>query len=154
MSNNDDPSEVGDEGATETPEKEEADGSFSIADEYQEEIDAKPVAYTGGAWTSNTDELPQPVMDDNISDAQAPPFLIENQVCIADTRSFVVRDRWGETIAEFKEDEASVAPNGRYRVPTALLEERMQTRTPRAALLAELKEKTDGYMLTSDWKDI
>jgi hypothetical protein len=46
----------------------------------------------------------------------APPLTPERCVCIADTRRFVIRNRWGEIIVGFDPAVVEQADNGEYRV--------------------------------------
>jgi len=123
---------MSDEPSAEDEAPESADGQdddpeeLDIRDEYQRAFgEAKPLAYTGGEWTSNERELPAPIADGDLADAWVPPFLPETQVCIADTQKFVIRDAWRDIVAEFEPKEVERAPNGNYRVPLALAQERV-----------------------------
>lgn len=67
--------------------------------------------------TDPEDGLPRPFASTSMEDAEAPAMSPESFVCMADTRMFVVRDRWGKVVGRLRADEVERAPDGSYRVP-------------------------------------
>lgn len=99
-----------------SPEDGGEDDAFTFEQELDEAFgDPRPI-YAGGEYTQDTAELPRQLDDGDIADAHVPPFLRENQVCIADRTEFVVRDEWGDITRRFKPEEVTLCEDGRYRV--------------------------------------
>lgn len=90
--------------------------SFDLHDELVEAFGKPQLKYEGGEYAKTTDTLPKPIDDGDLADAQAPPFLRENQCCIGDRSRFVVRDARGRVKRSFEPDKVAQDPDGRYRV--------------------------------------
>lgn len=104
------------DGFVEPPVSADEADQFTRQDELRDIFGNPQVRRTGGHWTANENELPSPILDNPLEDALAPPFTVENQVCIADLSAFVLRDRWGNELARFDAAEVERTPSGRYRV--------------------------------------
>jgi hypothetical protein len=94
----------------------EAGDSFDLHTELTEAFGEPKLAYEGGEYTQATGELPKPLDDGDVADAHAPPFLRENQCCIADRSAFVTRSERGVITRTFKPEEVTLDPDGTYRV--------------------------------------
>jgi hypothetical protein len=94
----------------------EAAESFDLHTELVESFGEPKLKYTGGEYAQTPGELPAPVDDGDVADAHAPPFLRENQCCIADRTQFVVRNERGVITRSFKPEEVTLDPDGVYRV--------------------------------------
>lgn len=99
----------------EAPEEQGDGDAVTTADEYREAFGTPHVAHVIA-----DDGLPAPVIPDLGDDAHAPAFLPEeNQICVAITSSFVIRDRWGYVLFSWPEDKVGQTPNGLYRARVA-----------------------------------
>jgi len=65
-------------------------------------------------WGIDKDGLPSPKLEGALP--HAPPLLPENFVCIADTREFVIRDRWGDVVGRFGPEMVQRSGGGAYFV--------------------------------------
>ncbi len=90
--------------------------SFDLHDELVEAFGKPQLKYEGGDYAKTSDALPKPVDDGDLADAQAPPFLRENQCCIADRSRYVTRDGRGRVLKSFEPDQVTLDPDGTYRV--------------------------------------
>lgn len=107
---------------------EQHEGTFTLDEELRDAFGAPQVRRAGGHWTADETQLPTPIQDGDTADALAPPFLLENQVCIADRSAFVLRDGWGTERLRFRPDEVEQTPDGRYRVPTRAVAARISSK--------------------------
>ena len=90
--------------------------SFDLHDELVEAFGKPKLKYEGGDYAQSTDALPKPVDDGDLADAQAPPFLRENQCCIGDRSRFVTRDERGRVKVSYEPEKVTQDPDGTYRV--------------------------------------
>jgi len=68
-------------------------------------------------FTQNAAELPGvDPMSGDIEEAWAPPFTLENQVCVADHSKYVKRNAFGEITSEYTPEEVTHAPDGTFYV--------------------------------------
>lgn len=66
--------------------------------------------------TDPDDGLPRPFASTSLKDAMAPSMSPESFVCMADTRSFVLRSQTGKVVAKFEPDQVGRDPDGTYIV--------------------------------------
>lgn len=78
-------------------------------EEIYQSADNNPAEYEMGE-----DGMPKPKTPTNMP--FAPPLSPATFICMADTSGFVIRDEWGDVLAEFAPDEVERAPDGRWRV--------------------------------------
>lgn len=92
------------------PEADEGAESFTRDDELQEAFNPGPIARVLGE-----DGMPVPVIDDQLVDAHAPPFLPEkNQICHELAEEFVVRAERGDVLMRWPRDKVTRKPDGSY----------------------------------------
>lgn len=92
------------------PEADEGAESFTRDDELQEAFNPGPIARVLGE-----DGMPVPVIDDQLVDAHAPPFLPEkNQICHELAEEFVVRNPDGEILMRWPRAAVRRTPYGVY----------------------------------------
>lgn len=65
------------------------------------------------------DGMPQPTVPTAMP--FAPPLHPDTLCCIADTRKFCLRGKWGQVVVEFEPEEVERAENGMYRVSRKVL---------------------------------
>lgn len=94
----------------------EDEAEFTFRDELRDIFGQPQIRRTGGHWTANESELPSPIEENPLEDALAPPFTVENQVCIEDRSAFVIRDEWGDELVRFRPSEVEATSGGRFRV--------------------------------------
>lgn len=70
-----------------------------------------------------SDGLPHLNAPENRSDI--PELSEATLICMAICSKFVVRNKWGDILAEFTAEEVNRAPNGKYRVPWELARKRL-----------------------------
>jgi hypothetical protein len=124
--------------------------SFDLHDEMNEAFPGRPMTFTGGQYAKSDAELPKPIVDSAVEDAHAPPFTVDNQVCIADTSAFVIRDSWGDVLATFKPEEVKTTQGGYYRVATTTAIERLSLHLARIRERIEKERPNDG---SRNWSD-
>jgi hypothetical protein len=105
----------------------EGDGEvdFHPFDEFDEEYAPRPMQAVTG-------EDGLPTLPDQSGPSDIPVLSKETMVCMGDYSKFVIRDRWGEIIAEFEPMEVDRSPNGWWRVPMKLAVDRAQTAMAKA----------------------
>lgn len=114
MSNDGDDERAGDAQAFVEPTEEGEDG-FDFDDEMTEAFGKPSHTFYGGHYTTDAEAMPHLRDDGDVADAHAPPFLRENQVCIADRTRFVVRGDHGEIVSEHPPSAVTRYPDGEYR---------------------------------------
>jgi hypothetical protein len=102
----------------------EPDGGWDPFDQFADSYAPKPIPRVVGA-----DGMPTPALADPISDI--PALSPDTLVCMERTERFVLRNVWGDVMAEFTSDEAERAPNGRWRAKREIVVERMKMEAQR-----------------------
>ncbi len=95
------------------------DVDFRPFEEFDDEYEPRPMQAVMG-------EDGLPTVPDQTAASDIPVLSKETMVCMADHSKFVIRDRWGEVIAEFQPLEVERAPNGTWRVPIKIAVERAE----------------------------
>lgn len=117
----------------------DGDGDWSPFEEVQEDFRPRPIPRSIAADGMPAPNLPPPRSD-------IPALSIESLVCMADTSKFVIRDPFGDVVAEFSDSEVSRSARGAFRVPTELAIERMRLLLERDRKQS-LEDVKDGAMM-------
>jgi hypothetical protein len=120
---------------------EDAETEFHPFDEIHEDFKPSPAVRVIGS-----DGLP--VTIDSTEKSDIPPLSPASLVCMADTRAFVVRDRWGAVGFEFSPELVERAPDGRWRIPVSRLIDGFR------GAIAELRQRMHWDEKESDAEDV
>lgn len=147
--------------------EDDGEEEWSPFDEIQDDFKPRPIPKVTAA-----DGLPTnfaPVVESDI-----PELSPETLVCMGRYDKFVVRGQFGDIIASFEPEDVKRAPDGSWRVPLAMMEDRLKLSIER---LANFIEKLDphnehqvmpknhtvrvrallvafGYRVTPDWAEV
>ncbi len=92
-------------------ESEESETEFHPFSELDEDFKPGPAVRIMG-------EDGLPVTVDQTATSDIPALSTESLICMGDFSKFVIRDEWGDVVAEFSPSFVSRAPSGQWRVPT------------------------------------
>lgn len=130
---------------TEVPLEDSGDGEedFSPFDEVDEDFKPGPMHLEIAA-----DGLPQQI--DKTTESDIPALSKETLICMGDYSKFVIRDRWGEIVAEFEPTDVDRSPRGSFRVKASAAIERAKLTIERRR--KELREEAKRDAVVPDAK--